>query len=223
MPAGAHDLTAQLVAWLGELCPDVDVRVRGLRDSERGQGLDVRLIGVQPLSGALAPGRAPAIALDYLVTADLEEPLAGHRVLGEFAFAARRPGVFALQAETGVDACVRLGLPPAPGFVLRGTLERDVPSQPVRRVRFPVVVRADELKSLQGRVLGPDDTPVAGAAVAVRGGREVARTDREGAFRLAAPSGGAGPVRLSARARGVEVEAEGPIDQPIILRLPLET
>jgi hypothetical protein len=86
--------------------------------------------------------------------------------------------------------CVDLGLPPALGFVLRAMFSS--PSSGGCRaplVRFPLTVAAGELGVLQGSVLGPGDTPVAGAVVRAEGVDRTAQTDAFGRFRLYGPVG----------------------------------
>jgi hypothetical protein len=118
--------------------------------------------------------------------------------------------------------CIDLGLAPAPGLVLRAIVsrrrsgERDVPL-----VRFPLTIEPGELGLLQGSVLGPGDTPVAGAVVRAEGVDRTAQTDAFGRFRLYGPVGGA-VVRLNVRARGVEINGQIEAGRPVILRLPLE-
>jgi hypothetical protein len=121
--------------------------------------------------------------------------------------------------------CADLDLPPGPGFVLRAmvsTARRQVADR-AGLVRFPLNIVSGELGVLQGSVLGPGDTPVAGAVVRVEGVDRTAQTDAFGRFRLHGPVAAKGrPVRLNVRARGVEIDTEVETGSPVILRLPLE-
>ncbi len=121
--------------------------------------------------------------------------------------------------------CAELNLPPGPGFVLRAMVSAARRHAVARAglVRFPLTIDAGELGVLQGSVLGPGDTPVAGAVVRVEGVDRTAQTDAFGRFRLHGPVGRKNkPVRLNVRARGVEIDSEVETDSPVILRLPLE-
>src|SRR5262249_17303980 len=118
--------------------------------------------------------------------------------------------------------CATLGIPVATGFVLRTPLVRIPPRHAARRVRVPLVVHTAELGVIEGRVVGPEDTPIAGAVVTAAGLTNMARSDHQGHFRLVGLPASATGVQLTARARGAEAGATGVVGQPVILRLALE-
>jgi hypothetical protein len=104
--------------------------------------------------------------------------------------------------------------------VLRTPLVRERDVQPKPWVR-QLVLQTSDLGVVAGQVLGPEDIPVTGAVVSVVGLDRATRTDRQGKFRIAAAPAGR-PLRVMARAKGVEIEALATAGEAVTLRLPLE-
>ena len=224
MPEGLEDTTRELVDWAQHVLPGRAVAARSLGDQDCKDGVDIRLIGLAPRPTPRTVSPPLALTLDYLLTVRAADPLVEQAGIVELMLAAMEHE----DAEVATDRdtlrlCLDLGLPPAPGFVLRAMFSRR--RQPVRAtplVRFPLTVEAGEFGVLQGSVLGPGDTPVAGAVVRAEGLDRTAQTDAFGRFRLHGPVGEGAVVRLNARARGVEIDGEAEAGRPVILRLPLE-
>lgn len=224
MPEGPEDTTHELVDWAQGVLPDRAVVARTLGDRETEEGVDIRLVGLAPRPSPRISTSPLVLSLDYLLTVRAADP------------AAEEAGVLALmlaameheEAEVVADAnplrlCIDLGLTPGPGFVMRAPLSRGRRSvQPTPLVRFPLTIASGELGILQGLVVGPNDTPVAGAVVRAEGLDRVVRTDAFGRFRLQGPVGEGVTVRLNARARGVEIDGQAKAGKPVTLRLPLE-
>jgi len=218
----ADEITADVVRWIGAALPDVAVNVHSLGDRKRQPGVDLRILRVAPRPGSRTAD-APLIAeLDYLATVQLDDAAAEQRVVGELLFAAMdRRDVEVVAALDLVQLCASLGIAAAPGFILRTPLVRSRPAEAKPRVRAPLVVHTSELGIITGRVLGPQDTPVAGATVSAVGLDRFVRTDRHGQFKITAAPGDS-DVRLIARARGAQIEGVATVGQPVTLRLPLE-
>lgn len=216
-------ITRRLVDWTRTVLPAAAVTARSLHDASRDDGVEFRLLGLTPRPAPRGPAAPAMLALDYLVTLRLADPLAEQAGLAELLFAAMDEADFeVIEGRNAAELCAELGLPVAPGFILRTLLVRTRPARKVALVREPLVVHAAELGVIEGTVLGPGDVPIAGAVVTARDLARSTRTDGAGRFRLIGPPNGGRTTRLHARARGVETEAEAASGQSVILRLPVE-
>ncbi|WP_246263516.1 carboxypeptidase-like regulatory domain-containing protein [Caulobacter soli] len=215
-----------MIDWTQEVLPDRVVVARSLSDRDCGEGVDLRLIGLTPQATPRTISPPLTLTADYLLTVRATDPIAEQTGAMALMFAAmEHEETEVVAGRDALKLCADLGLPPGPGFVLRATvtIARRRPADRAPLVRFPLTIAAGELGVLQGSVLGPGDTPVAGAVVRVEGVDRTAQTDAFGRFRLHGPVGGKNkPVRLNVRARGVEIDSEVETDSPVILRLPLE-
>lgn len=226
MPEGLEETTRDLIGWTQEVLPGRAVVARSLSDRDCGEGVDLRLVGLAPHATPRAASPPLTLAADYLVTVRAADPIVEQTGAMALLFAAMEHDAAEVVLDRdALKLCAALNLPPGPGFVLR-TMVSAVSRRAAARtalVRFPLTIDAGELGVLQGSVLGPNDTPVAGAVVRVEGVDRTARTDASGRFRLHGPVGAKNkPVRLNVRARGVEIDSEVKTDSPVILRLPLE-
>ncbi len=224
MAEGLEETTRELVGWAQDVLPGRAVAARSLGDRESQDGVDIRLVGLapRPTPRAASPSPSLTLAADYLLTVRAVDAVAEQTGIMELMLAAMEYEHAELATDRDVPRlCVDLGLPPALGLVLRATISRRRPAVRAPLVRFPLKVTSGELGVLQGSVLGPGDTPVAGAVVRAEGVDRAAQTDAFGRFRLYGPVGGA-VVRLNVRARGVEIDGEVEAGLPVILRLPLE-
>jgi hypothetical protein len=226
MPEGLEETTRELIGWTEQVLPGRAVVARSLGDRDCGEGVDLRLISLAPRATPRAASPPLTLTVDYLVTVRAADPIVEQTGAMALLFAAMEHDA----AEVVVDRdalklCADLELPLGPGFVLRAevSVARRRAVAQAALVRFPLTIDAGELGVLQGSVLGPGDTPVAGAVVRVEGVDRTAQTDAFGRFRLHGPVGRKGaPVRLNVRARGVEIDSEVETETPVILRLPLE-
>lgn len=226
MAEGLEETTRDLIGWTQGVLPGRTVVARSLSDPDCGEGIDLRVVGLAPQ--ATPRGMAPPLTLtaDYLFTVRAADPISEQTGAMALLFAAMEHD----EAEVALDRdalklCAELNLPPGLGFVLRATVSAARRHAVARAalVRFPLTIDAGELGVLQGSVLGPGDTPVAGAVVRVEGVDRTAQTDAFGRFRLHGPVGAKNkPIRLNVRARGVEIDSEVETGNPVILRLPLE-
>ncbi len=226
MPEGLEETTRDLIGWTQEVLPGRVVVVRSLAERDCGEGVDLRLIALAPRSAPRAVSPPLTLAADYLITVRAADPLVEQAGVMDLMFAAmEREETEVVADRDALKLCADLSLPPGPGFVLRAmvSIARRRQADRAPLVRFPVTISGGELGVLQGSVLGPGDTPVAGAVVRVEGVDRTAQTDAFGRFRLRGPVGAKNkPVRLNVRARGVEIDSEVETDSPVILRLPLE-
>jgi hypothetical protein len=133
-----------------------------------------------PRSTGLSPLQ---LSLRYLVTTWAKEVTEAHRILGELALAAMEQTDFELELEPlPAETWTALGLVPQPAFILRVPLRRERPERPAPYVRERLVVRAGPSRSFTGRVLGPEEIPIADATVEVPSLGTRTRTDGQGRF-----------------------------------------
>jgi hypothetical protein len=226
MAEGLEETTRELIGWTQEVLPGRTVVTRSLSDRDCGEGVDLRLIGLAPHAAPRAASPPLTLAADYLVTVRAADPIVEQTGAMQLMFAAMEHDETEVVPERdALKLCAELTLPPGPGFVLRAmvSIARRRAVARAALVRFPLTIDAGELGVLQGSVLGPGDTPIAGAVVRVEGVDRTVQTDAFGRFRLHGPVGAKNkPVRLNVRARGVEIDTEIKSDSPVILRLPLE-
>ena len=226
MPEGLEETTRDLIGWAQEVLPGRAVVARSLGDRDCGEGVDLRLIALTPGATPRAVSPSLALAADYLLTVRAADPIVEQTGAMALMFAAmEHEETEVVSDRDALRLCAGLSLPPGPGFVLRAmiSIARHRPADRAPLVRFPLTISGGELGLLQGSVLGPGDTPVAGAVVRVEGVDRTAQTDALGRFRLHGPVGAKNkPVRLNVRARGVEIDSEVETGSPVILRLPLE-
>ena len=211
-------------AWVEQILPGVAVTLEPPGAVRDGQGISLylfELVDDPPLRGSQ---RTPLqAAARYLVTTWAGTPEDAHRLLGDLLFAAMDSAAF--QAELNplpAAAWTAFGLPPQPSFVLRVPLQMARPQPPVPRVRHPLDVQPVPLATLRGRVVGPEDIPLAGARVEIDGLDAIARTDADGLFHLDTLPAGPATRRLRVRAKGAEQVVETRIptngDQPLLIR-----
>jgi hypothetical protein len=217
------EVDQRLKAWVASVVGDVAVSLKAPTASATGSCIGLYLIEVLPGSqphGGTAPPLT--ITLRYLVTACAPEPEAAHRLIGELLFAAMADTHF--EVETAAPApsiWAAFGMPPQPAFVLRTPLQRKRPQKVAPLVLSPLEMKASPLRALHGIVLGPRDTPVAGARVEVPALGLSASTDATGRFRFRAVPGGPGTITLRIIAKGREWFHTPPAgegsDRPLII------
>lgn len=224
MATGAHEITQGLIDWAKSALPDAQVAARGSREAPADEAVEIRLMGIAPH----APPRvayAPAeLALDYLIAIRTADPLEEHRLAAELMFAAlEQHDLVIVTDRSPLEAAAALGLPPAAGLVVRVVLSRARAKPRTQLVRFPLKPELTGVGRVEGVVLGPKDTPITGAVITLPGLNRTARTGADGRFLISGPLPDTVPVRVIARARGVQIEAMASPGEPAVLHLPLET
>jgi hypothetical protein len=220
---GASEITRELLGWIQEISAEVPVFARGSADAA-ADGIEIRLLAITPSPVARTAFRPTVLALDYLVTVRLKDALEEHRLVAELMFGAlERRDLTVIDSLPRPEAATKLGVPAGAGFIVRTHLSRDPERVTAPRVRFPLTTEWTGIGRVEGVVLGPEDTPIAGAIVTLTGLGKTSRTDRNGHFRMAGPLPDTASIRLKARAKGVETEITTPAGEPAVLHLPLET
>ena len=220
--ASAADVTASLLDWMTQAASGTPIAVVGSGAGQAANGISIRLAGLAPRVVPPVPGRnSKVLALDYLVTIILDDPLAEQALAADLAFAALARSEVELVSEiSSATLCRSLGLPPAQGLVIRTELRRDavMPSAPL--VRHPPITQLEPLSQAEGVVVGPGGIPIANALVMLKGSNRSVTTGPDGRFCFAIPAGT--PAKVTARARMREVSASLNTGATNVLNLPLE-
>lgn len=173
------------------------------------------------------PRNLPAptkIMLHYLLTVQHANPLEAHRLLGDLMFAAIEEPEYEVDLEPlPLPAWTAFGQVPQPAFILKVPLRRERPEREVQLVRKPMQLQSAALATLHGVLLGPEDTPIHGAAVELPSLRLMQRTNRSGAFQFMTIPAGARQWQLIIRAKGRQFDREitrlGTAADPVIVRI----
>jgi hypothetical protein len=168
MHESADDLTQELVKRVSG-ATGIRVVTASASAAVAADSVEIRLLAVLPRSEPRARDRADMLSLDYLVAVRVTDALVEHRAVADILFALTDDAELTVMHQSAAEACGTLGLPIAPGCVVRGTVARVRPAEPVPLVRFPLDARIGDLAMVRGTVLGPAETPVMGALVSVIG------------------------------------------------------
>jgi hypothetical protein len=217
----ADEVTSELLEWLATVAPGIPASAPTLTSPLRKAGIDLRLVRATPRPSPRIGAASLAIDLDYLVTVQLADSTAEHHATSELMFAAMgRQDLEVLGGDEVARVSTALGLPIAPGFILRMTLVRERQHRPERLTRIRAPIAAKPARSfIDGRVVGLTDNPIDGATVEAVGHGAPVRTDSAGRFRIEAAGPEGAAVRLVARADGAQVEAVAVAGLPVTLRL----
>ena len=200
---------SMLIEWLRPLAAPTKVGVGMPRPATADEGVVLFLHGIADDRPPRGQGVPPLqVRLHYLVTVSAAQAAVRHRVLGELLFAAMepatpgRPELEVVLTPPDPAFWSTLAVPPQPCFTLSVPLRKPRPQRRATMVRKPLVLETRSMIDLVGAVVGPGDTPLAGAEVLLPELDRWARCDHAGRFVLRA-------VPASARQREVIVHAKG--------------
>lgn len=217
----------RLEAWSKQLAPAALVSFSLPKETESSRGTRILFHLLELAPDAAARGiKDPTplkIKLGYVVMVSAEEPKEMHRLIGALMFAALENPEWDVDRSPGVELWSALGLAPRPAFVLRVPVSLERPQREVQKVRSHLVIRQSPMRSLSGRVLGPNQLAIMGASVELPALRQVTRTDHEGRFLFpAVPSDPpVSLIRVNAKGREHSITPQRPLasDQPLIIQL----
>lgn len=182
--------------WLGP--PDVTRKTRSV-------GLYLLEV-VHPPSPRTSKRPPLQFTLRYLVTAEDADEKVAHQLFGQLVLAAIDAPDFEVEPEPApLTLWTALGVAPRPSLLLRVPVRIERPQPMAKLVRTPLTVNNASMLPLNGRVLGPGDSPLAGAEVEVPALQLFTHTDFAGRFRFAAVPVGPPDIVLRVRAKGREV------------------
>lgn len=214
----------ELTAWAQGIVPETDVVLGEPRLLEGKRGVGLYLLALaDPLPAWANRQAGKRIALRYLVTAwDAEEEQA-HALLGALIFAAMEKREYELKLDDlPATLWAALGIAPRPAFTLLVPCSIAQLRQEIKLVRGPLTVQGAPVRSLHGIVLGPGETPIAGASVELPALQLRGHTDTRGRFAFATVPGGSQSFQLVVKARGsqqsVLVEQSTSEKEPLAIR-----
>lgn len=218
----------RLAAWIGVILDQVNVSLAppGTAETARGVGLYLmELVQTQP---ARVTRRPPLMmTLRYLVTTQASKPEDAHQMLGALVIAALENPEFEVEQDPlPLSLWTALGIAPRPSFVLRVPFRHERPEKLAPLVRKPIVIKQLPLHSFEGRILGPENTPLMNARVELPALELFTNTDSRGKFHFSAVPATPGARLLRVRARGQEfsinTEQAGSDEDPLVIHLQLE-
>ncbi|GIJ76901.1 hypothetical protein SAMN05443287_104451 [Micromonospora phaseoli] len=212
--------TAELAAWLAGAAGDAVPVGPPRPDADPGRltlwPLELRPARQTRGSGGPEPYR---LVVRYLLAAGGPDALAAlDRVLVAATAASGRT----LALEAGDPALwAAFGAPPRPSLLIDVPVQVTHPSQPAAPVLHPLRLRQLDMLTLDGRVVGPAEQPLAAMRVEVIGQPYATQTDPAGRFRVVGVPHDPehpGPVRLRLTGRGQVLTAEvDPADPDIVI------
>ncbi len=206
--------TAEVTAWLAGTVGDTVPVGPPRPDADPGR-LTLWPLEIRPARQTRGTGSGPEpyrFTVRYLLAAGGPESLAA---LDRVLVAATAADGRTLVLEAGV------GAPPRPAVLIDVPVQVTHPTRPAAPVLRPLRLRQLEMVSLDGRVVGPAEQPLASMRVEVVGQPYATRTDSAGRFRLVGvphdPDRPA-PVRLRLTGRGQVLTAEiDPAEPDIVI------
>ncbi len=213
----------QLKAWIATLLPGVEVSLLPPIKFGDEQRIGLYLIDMQPLSPTSSERRPPLqVQLRYLVTCWADDPEQAHHMLGQLVFAAMEHPEFDVDFEpVSAHLWAAFAEPPRPCFMLRLPLRVERKGPPVKLVRTPLELQISPFTTLQGQVVGPEDTPIANATVELQNHNLAARTDYKGCFTFSTVplKPDVKRVRILARNRefSTEIAHKGDAKEPVVI------
>lgn len=178
--------------------------------SERqGRGVGIHLLEVTPETIERSATRPRLqLWLKYLITSWADSTAEAHHLLDQLFEAAMQHPEFEIQTELPGPAWWQaFGSVPQPSLALRTRAWKELAPKPVKLVRKSIVETVPG-RPLEGVVIGPEDIPIADAAVELPALNLSTRTGPHGEFHFANVPVSSGLRTLRVRARGREMNVD---------------
>lgn len=219
------DLTDErLSKWIGTAVGNVNVSLALPTESPAGEGVSLYLLSFANCPPPRTSERPPLqILLRYLVTAWAATQQKSHQLLGDLAFAAMATAEFTVDLDPQPpDMWLALKLTPRPAFILSLPVRQERQKARVEYVRSALIVKAEPMTQLVGRVVGPGELPIAGARVEIPSLQLFNYTDANGQFRFLGLPGASAKreLRVMAKGRQFDVTVDSPSDttRPVVIQ-----
>jgi hypothetical protein len=180
-----EEIDQRLSEWIGGvLAEDIEVSLLPPEDMGDKKIVGLYLKDILPSAPTRGTRRPPLqVSLRYLVTAWAKSPKEAHRIIGRLLFAAMEHPDYEVELEPiPADFWRAFGTIPMPAFMLRLPLRVERPEKSVRLIRSPIEVQQSPLASMEGTIVGPNETPLSNARVELSTHNLVARTNGKGHF-----------------------------------------
>ena len=214
----------RLTEWMRDVIKGKTISLAPPNDTEKGSGISLYLLEFAQAPALRGGPKRPPLqfSLRYLVTTWAEEAADAHHTLGQLIFAAMEHPDYQVDLEAVPLALwTAFGIAPRPAFILTTPvrLDRVEPELPV--VRVPPVVQGTPVVGFFGRVLGPEDIPLANIAVEFPALQLSTRTDGKGYFHFAGIPGGTDSVQLRLKGKGkvldIDVKPSSSAENPAVI------
>lgn len=212
----------RLSEWIGSVITG-NIKVSLLPPAGAG---DKKVVGlylkdILPSAPTRGTRRLPLqVMLRYLITASAKTQTDAHNMLSQLLFAAMEHPEYEVELEEiPPEVWTAFGTIPMPAFMLRLPLRLERSEEHVRLIRSPIELHQSPMTSLEGTVLGPDDTPLTNARVELSTHHLVSRTDIKGRFIFSAVPTEPAQKKMRILARDRELSRE--IDYAKIKQEPL--
>lgn len=221
------DADDRLRTWVRSVVGDVPVLAGPPGEQTDERSITAFLVAVEPTTKVGGDRHRPApvvLNLRYLLCADAPEPRAALQLLDTVVEAALdAQGLEVDLVPLPFEAWLALGVKPRPvlSVCLSVRHVRTPALAPI--VREPLRITSSSLRSLSGRLLGPDDVAMSGSQVTLAATGVTSRTSQSGAFTFSSVPAGPGPIRLDVRAKGQRFTVDiDPIDgDPVVVHCDL--
>lgn len=217
----------QLSAWVEQILGGIRPVLTAPKDTEGSLVINLYLLELvdDPLRrNTSRPPLQPA--LRYLVTAHADEPRDAHRLLSALLYAAFEQEAFEVELDpVPHNIWSAFKVAPRPSFILRVPLPHEWQPELVPIVREPATLRSTPLVTLHGRLLGPEQHPLANARIEIPTLYRYAYSDARGRFAI--PGVPAAPLtkRLTITARdrttAVQLVETGSEANPVVITFDL--
>lgn len=228
------DADAEIRAWLERAAGDAPVEIGppGTSEDTDGDGarLAMYLLALEPVPKVANDRHFPVpvvIRLRYLVAPSAPDHPSRLELLDRVLAAVHDdPPPHHLDAEftpAPTEVWSDFDARPRPALSLQVTARGVRAPVETGLVRQPLRVVEAGIRGLRGRVLGPEDIPLAGAEVAVAATGASTRTASNGSFLLPTVPDAPEPIRLSVRAKGrtFSVDVEPADVESLVIRCDL--
>jgi hypothetical protein len=201
----------RLREWIGSVLTEA-VEVSMLPPAGKG---DKKVVGlylkdILPSAPTRGSRRPPLqVLLRYLVTCRAKNQAEAHNMLGQLLFAAMEHPEYDVDlGQVPAEIWTAFGTIPMPSFMLCLPLKLERPQEPIRLIRSPIEVNQSPIASMEGSILGPEETPLTNARVELSTHNLVTRTDIKGRFIFPAVPTAPTQKQLRIIARGRELSKE---------------
>ena len=217
---------SQLQQWVGETWTESSWSSSfpgdGNTKPEDKVGVTTYLLEIQRAQVVRAEKRAPLqINLRFLICSWAAKPEQANEALLQLAFTALDREGWELEFDAfPIEVWKAFGAAPRPSFLLRIPVRMERLEPKVKLVRS-LNLLASSVTSLEGMVVGPDDTPIPGAIVEVPAMQRWTNTDDRGKFVLSGMPQAQTFLVVRAKGQRIEVSPQGDADssKPLIVKL----
>lgn len=176
----------KLASWIRSIVGETEVVLGAPRIDGGPQGVCLYLMEIINTPPSRTERPPLQITLRYLVTVWTGAPESEHDILGKLIFAALENREIEVEQEPlPPHLWIAFGMAPRPSFTIRVPCRRERDWKVAPPVRFAPTLEYTRLRSMTGRVVGPESIPLSGVRVEMPEFHLTTRTDSTGFFLFA--------------------------------------